>query len=162
VSSRDATELDKAVEGHRGEGSEQPALFDPGTEAGLPAAPVSRTFGKGRPAGTRNLRSEAYAALLVSRYGDPLVIATQIAAKNMLEPAIVEELAKAWGCSRYEAVKLWAAINRDVQPYLHQTLPRAVVLNPGAPGGDRVLLEAEGELIDITPTDDPTEGEEAA
>lgn len=153
MSSRDATELDKAVEGHRGEGSEQPALFEPGAEA----LPVPRSFGKGRPAGTRNLRSEAYAALLVTRYGDPLVIATQIAAKNMLDREIVEELAKAWGCSRYEAVKLWAAINRDVQPYLHQTLPRAVVLNPGAPGGDRVLLEAEGELIDITPSDDPTE-----
>jgi hypothetical protein len=159
VSSRDATELDKAVAVEREAGPEQPALFE--GEEGLPAVAEPPRFGKGRQPGARNLRSEAYAALLVSRYGDPLVIATKIAAKNMLDREIVEELAKTWGCSRYEAVKLWAAINRDVQPYLHQTLPRAVVLNPGAPGGDRVLLEAEGELIDITPTDDPTEHDDS-
>jgi hypothetical protein len=160
VSSRDATELDKAVAAEREAMPEQPALFE--GEDAVPAVAEPPRFGKGRQPGSRNLRSEAYAALLVTRYGDPLVIATQIAAKNMLDAEIVGELAKAWGCSRYEAVKLWAAINRDVQPYLHQTLPRAVILNPGAPGGDRVLLEAEGELIDITPDDDAGDSEEAA
>ena len=46
--------------------------------------------------------------------------------KSSMSGAVVQDLAATWGCSRHDAVKLWVAINRDVQPYLHQTLPRAV------------------------------------
>lgn len=148
----DKSVLDEAVERYSEEyGPEQPALFDAGEAAAVPAVRSA-----GRPAGSRNLRSEAYAALLIRQAGaDPLLIATQIAAKNVLDPEIVTQLAQTWGCSRHEAVKLWASINRDVQDYLHQRLPRAVVLNPGAPGsGERVLLEIDGEFRDVTPDDD--------
>ena len=147
--SREVSELDRAVDAQRGDAGEQPALFEEAAAVPVVRKPV------GRPAGSRNLRSETYAALLISRAGaDPLEIAVSIAAKNILDPETVQQLALAWGCNRFEAVKLWAAINRDVQPYLHQTLPRAVVVNPGAPGGDRVLLEVEGEFLDVTPTEE--------
>ena len=118
-------------------------------------APALRNRG-GRPHGSRNRRTEAYAALLIGKVGtDPLLIATRIAAKDVLDPDVVEKLAKTWDCSRHEAVKLWAAINRDVQDYLHQRLPRAVVLNPGAPGsGERVVIEIDGEFCDVTPEDE--------
>src|SRR4051812_31913786 len=77
----DKSELDKAVERHRDErGPEQPALLpELGDGASVPAV-----RSKGRPAGGRNLRSEAYAALLIREAGaDPLLVATRIAATDV-------------------------------------------------------------------------------
>lgn len=156
----DKTELDRAVEQHReATGPEQPALLPELVDG----ASVPAVKSKGRPSGSRNLRSEAYAALLIRDAGaDPLLVATRIAATNVLDADKVAELARTWGCDRFEAVKLWAKINADVQPYLHQQLPRALHINPGAPGsGERVLLEIDGEFHDVTPGDDDDENEAA-
>ncbi len=42
---------------------------------------------------------------------------------------------------RGDAAEFWLRTLNAVLPYLHQRMPQAVVLNPGAPGGDRVELE---------------------
>lgn len=149
MAGRDDSELDRAVEEWRGEAPAQLALLE--DEA---AAVAEAKRGKGRPAGSRNLRSEAYAGLLMGRHGDPLEIATRIAAIDVLDEDEVLALARKWGCSRFEAVKLWAQVNRDVQGYLHQQMPRAIVLPPGAPGGDRILVEIEGEFHEVAGPDD--------
>ena len=148
MTGRDDSELDRAVDAHRGAAPAQLALLE--EEAAIAEA----KRGKGRPAGSRNLRSEAYAALLTAKHGDPLDIATKIAAIDVLDEENVQQLARKWGCSRFEAVKLWATINRDVQGYLHQQMPRAIVLPPGAPGGDRVLIEIDGEYHELASADD--------
>lgn len=148
----DKSELDKAVEDWReNQAPAQLALIESDDAA------VEAKRGRGRPAGSRNLRTEAYAALLKRNIGDPLVVAVRIAAKDVLDPDVVAALAKTWGCDRYEAVKLWAQINRDTQPYVNQQLPRAIVLNPGAPGGERIGLEIDGEFQEI-----PMESDDAA
>lgn len=144
MAGRDDSELDRAVEEYQAEQPVQMLLLAEDA-AELPEGPR----GRGRPPGSRNLRSEAYAALLRQRHGDPLDIATKVAAIDILDRKNVENLAEAWGCKRHEAVKLWAQVNRDVMPYVHQQLPRAVVLNPGAPGGDRVLVEIDGDFREV-------------
>lgn len=147
MAGRDDSELDKAVEDWRGEGVAQLALLDDDAVS-VPGAPRA----KGRPPGSRNLRSEAYAALLRGRHGDPLDVATKIAAIDVTEEANIAHLAKLWGCKRFEAVKLWAQINRDVQSYHHQQMPRALIFAPGDPrlGDDgRVLVEVDGVFSEI-------------
>jgi hypothetical protein len=157
VGAWDKGELDRAVEAVRAEQApEQAALFEPpAAEVAGPPAPR----GRGRPAGARNLRSERYAALLRAELGDPLRAATRIAAIDILDPGNLVGLAKAWGCTMFEAAKLWAQINRDVLPYHHQQMPRAVVLPPGAPGGERVLIEIGGDFTAVSAAE---EGEDAA
>jgi hypothetical protein len=150
----DKSELDKVVDAAGGRAAPaQPALFAPAGE--VAAAPAPRRVG--RPPGSRNLRSERYAAILRAELGDPLRAATRIAAIDILAADNLGALARAWGCSRYEAARLWAQINRDVMPYHHQQLPRAVILPPGAPGGERVLVELDGEVAEIGPGGDGTD-----
>jgi hypothetical protein len=148
MAGKDSSQLDRAVEERR---AEQPALF----EEADPQLPTVRS--KGRPVGSINRRTDQVAAIYRGQYGDPLKVATEIAAKNILDPAVVEELRLAWGCSRFDAVKMWAKISNDQMPYHHQTQPRAVIVNPGAPGGERVLLEIDGEFRDVTPSEDDEE-----
>src|SRR3954468_6886730 len=98
----DKSELDRAVEAHRDErGPEQPALLPELVDG----ASVPAVKSKGRPSGSRNLRSEAYAALLIREAGaDPLLVAARIAATDMLDAEKVQLLAQTWGCSRFDAV----------------------------------------------------------
>jgi hypothetical protein len=97
--------------------------------------------GGGRPPGSRNRRSEEYAALLRARYGCPLAVASEIAALNILDESVMQKITRLWGCGRFQAAQLWARINADVQPYHHQKMPTAIILNPGAPGSDAVVIE---------------------
>lgn len=159
---REPSVLDRAVAEHRAEhGAEQPPLFDD-------APPVPAVRPKGRPPGAIGRRTELYTAAIRAElahlpeyranHGDPLVGQTRVAALDILDDAVLAARARLWACSRLEVVKIVLQAARDANPYHHQTLPRAVVINPGAPGGDRVLLEVEGEFVDVTPTEEDTEG----
>jgi hypothetical protein len=108
---REPSVLNRTIAEHRGEAGGEAALFE---EA--PAAVAAAAKPVGRPVGSRNLRSEAYAGLLVVRHGEAPNIAVSIAAKNILDSDVVAELVKAWRYSWFEAVKLWAALNRMFNP----------------------------------------------
>lgn len=84
---------------------------------------AERKPGPGRPPGSRNRRTEAWAQFLLARYASPLEVLAQIATSS------VEELHKRLGCSPLEALqeKRLAAIG--LLPYLHQRQPIAVDLN---------------------------------
>lgn len=175
MTDKNSSELDRLVEAA---GPAEPAL--PGLLE-TPPSEASRADGddgnlpaaarRGRPPGARNLRSERYAAMLRSelaadpRYaatgGDPLRAATRLAALDVLDEATIAGLAERWGCSRYEAAKLWATVNGEALKYHHQQLPRAVILPLGAPGGERVLMEIDGEFREVAAgadRDDDAEG----
>lgn len=157
-----STELDRAVEEHRNRvGPAQPGL--PGV-VGTAAADVQLPArnGPGRPKGSINLTTRQLGEIYRDRYGDPLEIATRIGAKNVLDEDEVHELSRVWGCTRFEAVKLWASINADANRYHHQQMPRAVILPPGAPGGERVLVEVDGIYQEFAADDDDAADREAA
>jgi len=139
------SELDRLVSEGEMTAPAQLALLPP--DGAEPMLPTVR--GKGRPLGSRNRRDEAYAAVLRARYGCPLASATQIAALNLLDETTVIELARRWHCAPFDAVKLAASIAADVSPYHYQKMPTAVILNPGAPGGERVEFEI-GEFTEVT------------
>lgn len=160
---REKTPLDRAVEEHRAEqGPEQPSLpILAADAAGENAGAAVAKRGPGRPFGSVNLRAERRAELLrlelarepgqERNQGDPLRAASRIAVIDITDPGQLAHYAALWGCSVFEVVKIVAVFNRDVMPYHHQQLPKAVVLNPGAPGGDRVGVELDGEFYDVTP-----------
>lgn len=120
----------------------QPGLFAEAEQQ--PAAPAVENRG-GRPVGARNRRTEEYARFLRARHGDPLDVATAIAARNITAAGELENLAFDLGMKPAEAADFWLRTLNAVLPYLHQRMPQAVVLNRGAPGGDRIELELVDE-----------------
>lgn len=134
----------------------QPGLFAEceGISATAPTPPAEVNRG-GRPVGARNRRTEEYARFLRSRFGDPLAVGTSIAARDITQPGELERLALDLGMKRGDAAEFWLRTLNAVLPYLHQRMPQAVVLNPGAPGGDRVELELVGGVF--TAVDDDEE-----
>ncbi len=76
--------------------------------------------GPGRPAGSRNKRTEAWTSFLLSNYRSPLEALAQIVA------ARVEDLAARLDCKRVEAFKLQIMAAKELAPYLHQKQPVAL------------------------------------
>lgn len=102
----------------------------------------------GRPTGSLSMRADIYARALVREMGvDPLAVAVRISVVDVLKAGNVKKLAKTWKCSDYDAVKLWVTINRDVMPYIHQRMPQAVIVSPGAPQGDAITIEIAAAAV---------------
>lgn len=135
--------LDEAI-AERGEVEPQRRLFEPEQEARLPEVGARKV---GRPVGARNRRTEEYARFLRARFGDPLAVGTSIAARDITQPGKLDELASDLGMKRGDAAEFWLRTLNAVLPYLHQRMPQAVVLNPGAPGGDRIELELVDDVF---------------
>jgi hypothetical protein len=173
-SGKGKSHLDRAVEQSRAEGGPEQALLPllthdaPAENPGAAGAPVVRR--QGRPVGSINLRAERYAEVLRAelaqdpRYlttgGDPLRAASRVAAIDVTDKETLDFYSELWGCPRLEVIKVWLVLNRDVQPYHHQQLPRAIILNPGAPGGERVLMELSEEDFRVISVDDGAAGRE--
>lgn len=111
--------------------------------------------GRGRPAGSRNRRTQDWAEYLLSRYRSPLVVL----AETYSRPAA--ELAAELGCSRLEAGQMQLKAAAELAPYLHGKMPVEVNLSGRAnlvlsvPGLDVPLGVSEGGssglMIDVTP-----------
>lgn len=114
----------------------QDALVRDAVEPTLPAVRK-----RGRPKGSRNRRHEADAAALLARHDDPLDVATEIAARQITRAGELARLAQELGMDHVAAAEFWLRTLIAVLPYLHQRMPQKVILNPGAPGGERVLLD---------------------
>lgn len=103
----------------------------------------------GRPVGAHNRRTEAYAALLIARHGDPLARAVEIAAIDLLgEGDALGDLAAKLRVKREVALDFLAKTRNAVFPYLHQEQPRAVTISKGAPGNPLDADQFFGKLID--------------
>lgn len=83
--------------------------------------------GRGRPLGSRNLKVQAVADYLLSKYRDPLEGLVQMAGAG------VEELAAALGCSRLEAFGEKRQCIIAALPYLHRRQPLAIDMSVKAP-----------------------------
>jgi hypothetical protein len=102
---------------------------------------------RGRPAGSRNRRTEDWARLVLSTHRSPLLVLADFYSMP------VEELAARLKCDRLDAARLQLTAARDLAPYLHQRLPQAVSLDVsgnlptlhlhmGSPSGDLPPVDA--------------------
>ena len=131
----------------------------PAPRSGTPsAAAVAR--GAGRPLGSRNKRTVAWANYLTRRYGSPLEVLAQIATAH------ITVLRDSLACTALEAMieKRQAAI--ALLPYIHQRQPLAVDLtnrqvvylsimdaaggaDAGEPGGEDLGMTLTGAVVEI-------------
>jgi hypothetical protein len=106
----------------------------------------------GRPQGSRNKRTDEAARLYMSRSGDPLSRAIEIAGLPILADGVLAAFAKEIGApSRFEAFKAWASINASAMPFCHQRLATLTVKPAGSPDGEPIELAwsyAEDEVLD--------------
>jgi hypothetical protein len=120
----------------------------------------------GRPQGCNKGTDEA-ARLYMSRYGDPLARAIEIAAIPILAAdGVLAAFAQQIGApSRFEAFKAWAAINASAMPFAHQRLATLTVRPEGSPDGEPIPLPwsyAEDEVFEqLELTHNPSRHEEA-
>lgn len=84
------------------------------------ALPVDVRRGPGRPAGSRNKRTEDWVGYILGRYRSPLVAMAEIYSRPVLE------LAKELKTTPLEAFKLQLVALKELAPFLHQKLPQAV------------------------------------
>ncbi|WP_448207279.1 hypothetical protein [Azospirillum sp. sgz302134] len=114
--------------------------------------------GRGRPAGSRNRRTEDWQRLVLSTHRSPLLVLADFYSMP------VEELAARLQCSRLDAAKLQMAAARDLAPYLHQRLPQALSLDVngtlpilhlhmGAPAGAVPAGSSGSDVLEIVATD---------
>ena len=131
----------------RGDVQLQPSLFGAAEAPTTETLPAERKAG--RPPGARNRRTEEYANFLIAKHGDPLDVATAIAARNIVAPGELAALAKELGMERGDAAEFWLRTLNAVLPFLHQKMPQAVWINPGAPGGERAEVVDADDWAEI-------------
>jgi hypothetical protein len=96
---------------------------------------------RGRPLGSQSRRADIYAQALMREEGDPLHKAVRIANVDVLIENNVIRLAKQWDCDRLDAVKVVVTAQANVMKYLHQAMPQAIIVKPGAPEGDALMVD---------------------
>jgi hypothetical protein len=87
---------------------------------------IAQRSGPGRPAGSRNKRTQEWADFVLSRYSSPLIGMAETYSRP------VEDLARELGCTRLEAFKLQLQAREALAPYVHQKQPQAIDLPDGA------------------------------
>lgn len=111
-------------------------------EEALMPVPVVR--GRGRPKGSPNRSSEQLRALLVNKFGDPLLAAASFYAVP------TKTLAEHLKCKPEEAAKIQLRAIEVVAPYIHSKRPQEV--NVDIEGGMTLTIQdlpfAEGPVID--------------
>lgn len=88
-------------------------------EAPAPA-PAGAPGRPGRPAGSRNKRTEEWVAYLLGRYRSPLVMLAETYSRT------TASLAAELQCKKSEAFDIQVKAATALAPYLHQKLPQAV------------------------------------
>lgn len=106
---------------------------------------------RGRPKGSKNKRTEAWTAYLLSNYRSPLEAMVQAYCMP------VHDLAELLGCKLLDAFKLQILAAKEAAPYLHQKQPVAVdiqgkppvslTINTGAPAGQPVAAPGDGAVV---------------
>lgn len=105
--------------------------------------PVAVRSGRGRPAGSKNRVTRAWAAYIAQAYGSPLEALASVYAQD------VRALAAHLGCSALEAIKVQLRAAELVAPYVHAKQP--VQVEGGgtyAPTSIFVGAQMEQALID--------------
>lgn len=116
---------------------------------------------RGRPKGSRNLRTEEAARFYIRRHGDPLEQAVKIGAIPILAKGVLEALAQRLGCSKLDAAKWWSSNSQGVMPYIRPKLGSIEIIPPGSPNSDEVMIwdpwnYIDGELVDNTVSEPKT------
>lgn len=95
---------------------------------------AAQRHGPGRPAGSRNRRTDEWMEFILARYRSPLVFLAEAYTRP------VAQLASELACTREEAFKLQVTAARELAPYLHQKQPVAV--NVSGSGVVSLVIEA--------------------
>jgi len=75
----------------------------------------------------------------VTRFiGSPLGRVIEIAGARILEPEVIQGLAEALGCSRWQAALWWFELTKMVLPYVHTTIATELAAETGEADGGRV------------------------
>ena len=109
---------------------------------------------KGRPPGSLNRRTMAWASYLLERRGSPLDALAQVWAMP------IDQLAKALGCTRLEAARERREAARVSLPYLHSPMPTRLnvsgrgalafaVVSGGMAGGDHHTMVGPDEALEL-------------
>lgn len=131
-------------------------LEEPAQTGGSPAPGGGERRGPGRPAGSRNRRTEEWVAYITQRYGAPLEELAKIMAAGPfglrdLRGPDGEPLRDADGkpLSTVAAFHLWLQVSQTLMPYLHQKRPTAVEVSAAPPAPVEVVVsEAARGLIE--------------
>jgi hypothetical protein len=137
--------------------------FDPGQatpDQSVQDAP-GEVAKRGRPAGSRNKRTDAASRFYMSQFGDPLARGAQISALPILAEGVLPELAKVLGCERFEAAKWWAGIYAATLPFMHQRLSTLTVRPEGSPEGEPVSWSFSEEILELVHTTQDARRQEA-
>lgn len=135
------------------DGGEQQDLF--GT---LPLAPAldvpSARRGPGRPKGSQNRSSKAWAAYLLSRYPSPLEGLANVAFRPL------PELQAQLGCDAREALQLQVKAMEALAPYVHSKQP--IAIDAGENGLVRLVINLgdQPETLEAVPITAEGESEE--
>ena len=100
---------------------QQAELFD-NAAAPVPLAPSAGRSGPqgGRPAGSRNRRTQEWVDFILAQYRSPLIVLAETYSRP------VEDLARELGCNKLEAFERQQAAAVALAPYLHQRQPQAI------------------------------------
>ncbi|MFW5920817.1 MAG: hypothetical protein ACOCUS_03165 [Polyangiales bacterium] len=136
-------------------------LDEPAQSGGSPAPGGGERRGPGRPAGSRNRRTEEWVAYITQRYGAPLEELAKVMAAGPfglrdLRGPNGEPLRDADGkpLSTIAAFHLWLQVVQTLMPYLHQKRPTAVEVSAAPPVPvEMVVSEATRALIEGAATD---------
>jgi hypothetical protein len=123
--------------------------------------PEREQKGVGRPAGSRNKRTQEWTEYLLSRFRSPLLVLAETYSRP------VADLAAELGVTRAEAFALQLAAAKELAPYLHQRQPLAVNLDGkgvmaltlwATPALEGAAEVGEGLVIDATEIPMKSEG----
>lgn len=127
----------------------------PCSEAGR-AKLAERRIGAGRPAGSRNKRTEATVAHLLQRYRDPRAVALE---RIQMHPA---DLAAFLGCSLFEASQEQRLYMQAIFPFIHARITPEVIdnrqvihltINTGEALGGGAMAGAETSIAVLDPAE---------
>jgi hypothetical protein len=143
-------------------------LFEAPSVQGTQVTVVNGHRGPGRPLGARNKRTDEASRIYMSRSGDPLGRAIEVAGLPILpnDGAVLTAFARVIGApSRFEAFKAWQTSVRDALPYCHTRLATLTVKPAGSPDSEPIALPwsfAEDEALEhleLTHSPPPREDE---
>lgn len=115
-------------------------ITDEGSFLGMVAREGEAAKSRGRPAGSKNRRTEEWARFILSQRRSPLLFMAEICATPLAD------LARTMACTKLEAAEFARKCASDLAPYLHQRQPQAIaveganagmltIIQFGAPGG---------------------------
>ncbi|MDH3740543.1 MAG: hypothetical protein OER56_03000 [Hyphomicrobiales bacterium] len=100
-----------------------------------------RRAGPGRPKGSMNKNTKAWATWIIGRYGSPLIGLAEIVATP------VADLSYLLKCDRLDAAEFQRKCRKDLSEYVHQKAPTQIEINEQLAGA-LLIIDKTGQATD--------------